>query len=701
MRVSSVCSPGRRPGWRRSIQSYSLRLGFALAAALSLSPYLALADDLTELSLEELLTVEVISVAKRPQPAAEASAAVFVVTQDDIRRTGATTLPELFRFVPGLEVGEIDASNTAVSARGFNWRFSNKLLVLIDGRAVYQSTLSGVFWDQQLVAVEDIERIEVVRGPGATLYGANAVNGVINIVTKHAVDTLGSLIAVGSGVTTGSEQLFGRFQARQGARLGDHGAMRLYVTGRDVPSLVGQSGEQFNDGARVLQTGFRADWEPNDRDAFTLQGDYQVLDYDVTLLSNLSLRLPTLPTRTTLEEAEGFNLIARWTRSLPTGGRLTIQSYFDHVRRTEFDLDVEVSTFDIDVSHYFPWGNRFETIWGVGYRWTDDQVTSTGSILFQDPAVQSNLYSGFVQQDAYFFEKRLRVSAGVKFEHNEFTGFEAQPSIRAIWVDDKNWSAWGALSRAVRIPSRLAMSVDADIGGSPADPANGVFFPVEISLSGDEDLETEELLAIEFGFRKTWQNHIEFDLATYFQRYENILAVPLLPAELRFESNGPGGALIPVAIEQLSQITNGEGGMIYGLEAALQIRMTENWVVKIAGDVKDIDLPVLDEGEADLGRLFQGDTQRYQVSVRSNIDLSDHVSTTVWFRRVGSLLNSGAPGYTDIDLRFGYRLTPKIEVSVLGENLVKARRQEFPSNLYPAPFGAVERKMSVAASIRF
>ena len=307
------------------------------------------ANDLTELSFEELLSLEVTSVAKKPQRVDEASAAVFVITQQDIKKSGVTSIPELLRLAPGLEVGTIDASNSAVSARGFNWRFSNKLLVLVDGRAVYQSVWSGVLWDEQLVPTEDIDRIEIVRGPGATLYGANAVNGVINIVTKHAVDTLGGLAALQGGLTTVSEQGSSRFFARQGARLGGRGAFRLYVTGRDQPSLIDGAGRAFNEGVRSLQTGFRLDWEPNDLDAFTLQGDYQVLDFDVTLTMT-SLFGPELipnqppptmiPDRTTNEESKGYNILGRWSRSWSRDNTLTLQAYFDHTERSEFDLEM-------------------------------------------------------------------------------------------------------------------------------------------------------------------------------------------------------------------------------------------------------------------------------------------------------------------------------------------------------------------------
>ena len=661
----------------------------------------ACADDLTALSFEELLSAEVTSVAKRPQSADEAAAAVFVITQDDIRKTGAHTIPELLRLVPGLEVAEIDANNTAVSARGFNWRFSNKLLVLVDGRAVYQSLWSGVLWDQQLTPVEDIDRIEVVRGPGATLYGANAVNGVVNIVTKHAADTLGGLAVAEGGVTTVSEQGFGRFMARRGGRLGARGAFRLYVTGNDTPSLVDEDGEPFNDGGRAVQTGFRVDWEPNDRDAFTLQGDYQDLDFEVSLSSTGLPGLTLIEDQTSAQEGDGFNLLGRWTRTWPQGDTLTVQSYFNRTTRFEFDVMTEENTFDIDISHYFSWTEQFETIWGVGYRSVNDEAASQGFISFQEPSFNADLFSAFVQQDASFLKNRLRVSVGSKFEHNDFTGFEVQPSLRAIWVGKDDWSAWGAISRAVRTPSRFESSLDVDLGRLDADPANGAPLPVELSLRGDPSLEAEDLLAFEIGVRKAWGRRVALDLTGYSHRYQDLFEV--LPGDvLLLAPVGPGGATVPVAVDQPLLITNAGKAQIHGLEAALQIYPADDWTVKLAGDVKTLNFNESIEANTDtnLNRLFQGDTPEYQFSVRTDYDVSSALTTTLWLRRVGALTQSETEAYTDIDLRVGYRLSPRAEITVSADNLL-GKRREFPSELYPAPFGFVERRVSLSASIRF
>ena len=672
-------------------------IAMTLAAGLAASQ--AHADDLTKLSLEELLSIEVTSVAKRPQLADEAAAALFVITQEDIRKTGAKTIPELLRVVPGLEVASIDANNTAVSARGFNWRFSNKLLVLVDGRAVYQSLWSGVLWDQQLTPVEDIERIEVVRGPGATLYGANAVNGVINIVTKHAADTIGGLADLQGGVTTAAGQGFGRFFARRGGRLGERGAFRLYVTGNDTPSLVDANADPFNAGGRALQTGFRTDWEPNDRDAFTLQGDYQTLDFEVTLTSTDLFNLTTPSEGTSEQEGEGFNVLGRWTRTWSRNNSLTVQTYYDRTMRLEFDVMTQESTFDVDISHYFSWNRQIETIWGLGYRSVDDEAVSTGIINFREPAFNAHLFSAFVQQDAFFFNKRLRLSAGSKFEHNDFTGFEVQPSFRGIWVGD-DWSLWAAVSRAVRTPSRFEASLAVDLGALDSDLAAGRPLPVELSLSGGFDLEAEDLLAFEVGFRKSWGGWGALDVTGYSHRYDDLFEIVRDAPELRFAPIGPGGAPAPVALLQPLLIANAGRAEIHGVEAALQLHPADDWTVKVSADVKDIRFPSPGISDTGLTRLFQGDTPQYQFSIRSDFDAASNLTTTLWLRRVGALIQSETEGYTDLDFRAGYRLSPRAEITLLTENLL-GRRREFPSELYPAPFGFVERKISVSASVRF
>ncbi len=658
------------------------------------------AQDLMDLSLEDLLAIEVTSVAKKPQRVDEAAAAVAVITQEDIRKIGATTVPELLRYVPGVEVGEIDGTSSAVSARGFNYRYANKLLVLIDGRALYQSTQSGVLWDQVMFPVEDIDRIEIIRGPGATLYGANAVNGVINIVTKHAADTLGSLVAAQTGVTTTADQFFGRFAARQGIRLSDNGAMRLYVTGKDVPALVGSDEEPVNSGAQSIQAGFRVDLEPNDKDSFTLQGDIRQLDFDVTL----EFTTPVGPFGSLVFEDEeideGYNILGRWTHSFSDDNQLSVQTYIDDSHRTEFGASFDYTSFDLDISQFIRWGERYETVWGFGYRTVDDKVVGEDVLTYTVEEFYAELYNGYVQQDIHFADKRLRFSLGSKFEHNDFTGFEIQPSARAIWVGEKDWSVWGAVSRAVRTPSRLETSINFDLGTVPPIPELGLFLPLQSALVGSQTLDAEDLLAFEAGWRKSWDQKFELDIAAYYNDYRELVALIQLDPELITAPIGPGGAEVPVTIEQNLGVDNAREGEVYGIEASALWRVTDQWELRLVGDLKDTwfsEVPTA----VGISQVFQGLSPNYQWNIRSDYQLTPELLTVTTLRGVGELEGSPTEGYTDLDFRLAYRPRPQMEFSLIGENLLEAGRREFNSIIYPAPYSEVERKVSATMTLRF
>lgn len=671
--------------------------GLFFCATALFSAQQASADDFTNLSFEELLSTEVTSVAKRPQLADEAAAALFVITQDDIRKTGATTVPELLRLVPGMDVGQVDGTITAVSSRGFNWRFTNKLLVLVDGRAVYQPFISGVVWDMQMVPVENINRIEVIRGPGATLYGANAVNGVINIVTKHAADSLGGEASVRLGTTKESKQSFGRVFAQQGGRFGQSGAYRLYASAKKAPSLADQIGGAIDDGELGIQVGFRTDWEPDAKNAFTLQGDIQEFDYDLTTSNMASSIFSLVPSETSNERSEGFNILGRWSHSVSDTNKVTVQAYVDDLQRTELDADVSMRSYDFDLSHYFSWGKRFETVWGAGYRKSDDEIVSRGFLSYRRPKFSTDLYSAFLQQDVVFYQNRLKLSAGSKFEHNDYTGFETQPSIRAIWIDDKNWSLWGAASRAIRTPSRFETELQIDYGSEPADLGLGL--PVALTLIGDDMAGAEDLIAVEAGFRKTWNNGNRLDISAYHNWYDELIDLALGDTEFIFAPTGPGGSVVPVSIDQDVFITNAKDGETRGVEVALRLHPREWWTLNVAGDYKISDF--IDQPPALLPAFSSGLTPKYQISVRSDFEITPKLDTSVWVRHIDELTDSKTGAYTDLNVNTAYRVTPKLDVNFLAENLLNNGRLEFASELYPTPAGYVEPKASVTANVRF
>ncbi len=463
---------------RQPLARHRRTVRLAFAALVAVAPYAAAgaetpADvDFTALSLEELMDVEVTSVSKRPQRLADAAAAIFVITQEDIRRPGATNIPELLRMVPGVEVARIDANKWAVSVRGFNARFSNKLLVLIDGRSVYSPLFSSVFWDIHDLVLEDIERIEVIRGPGATMWGANAVNGVINIITRSAKDTQGALLSGGGGT---EQRAFGT--ARYGGRIGDNLYYRGYVKAAKLDDGALASGDDGADGFHQSRSGFRLDWEPRDEDTLTLAGDLYRLDNGTTDASHPLFVPPYLSTWDDRGKAEGGSILANWSRHLSA----------------DAGLCGSADVIEADLQHDFSPLSGHRLVWGLGYRYTH---TASDSTLYMRPSPANrseSLFSAFVQDEISLITDQLSLTLGSKFEHNDASGFEVQPTARLLWTPSPNHSLWAAVSRAVRTPS--VSERDADLTAvviPPGTPENPGPLPVEVALVGNDAIDSEE-----------------------------------------------------------------------------------------------------------------------------------------------------------------------------------------------------------------
>ncbi len=403
--------------------------------------------DVTAISLEDLMNLQVTSVSKRAQKLADAAAAIFVITQDDIRRSGAASIPEALRMVPGLEVARIDENKWAIGSRGFNGRFDNKLLVLIDGRSVYTPLFSGVYWNVQDVMLEDVDRIEVIRGPGATLWGANAVDGVINIITKSAKLTQGALVTAEGGNEEETAE-----SARYGGKAGDNVYYRAYAKYSDWEPSVDATGANGSDGWHTIRGGFRVDSNPSKADSLTVQGDLYRTNYGETLT------IPTLtaPYSTTFPNDgnySGGNILGHWNHAFSRSST-SLQMYFDNTNTVDNSLfrDHE-GVYDIDFQHDLHVGESQEFVWGLGYRSIQDSNVSSFTVSLQPNHSWLNQFSGFVQDEVSLFDRRLRVTLGSKFEHNDFTGFEVEPNIRFVGVISKNQSVWAAISRAVRTPA--------------------------------------------------------------------------------------------------------------------------------------------------------------------------------------------------------------------------------------------------------
>ncbi len=589
---------------------------------------------LKKLSLEQLMSIEVRSVSRRAERLSEAASAVQVITREEIRRSGATRLPEALRLATNLQVDQLDAAQWGISARGFNSPLANKLLVLIDGRTVYSPLFAGVFWDAQDVLLEDVEQIEVISGPGATLWGTNAVNGVINITTRPAADTEGLLALAGGGT-----DLHGLGGIRYGTRLGTSARFRVYGKYFDRDGAVLATGEEILNDWTMGQGGFRLDWDPSARDRMTFQGD--LYDDQITVSST--------------EEAvtRGANVIGRWSRQMSERSDLSLQLYVDRVSRdVPGSFDDVLTTYDLDAQHRIALGERNELVWGLGYRLMKDH--------FQAPAVPLELqrvsletFSAFAQDEIALVTNRLHLTVGTKIEHTEYTDFELQPSARLAWKASEDHTLWTAVSRATRTPSRL----DRDVLPGP-------------------NFGSEKLLAYEAGYRGQAAERLTFSLSAYYHDYDDIRSVEVVDGALTIE--------------------NGQEGESYGAELTARYQATDWWRIQVGWTELRVDISPK-PGSTDVSNgASEAVDYRHHGAVRSSVDLPGDWTLDAGLRYVSEVTNPTfpLPGYGELDLRVGWTPTPRLELSVVGQNLLHERHVEFGA---PGSQQAVRRGMYAKA----
>ncbi|MGA2034494.1 MAG: TonB-dependent receptor [Thermoguttaceae bacterium] len=622
------------------------------------------AKDILDLDIDQLSKVDVkvpamdvpiTSVTREPSTIGHSAAAVFVITPEMIRRSGATNVPECLRMVPGLDVAHIDGNKWAISSRGFNGRFGNKLLVMIDGRAVYTPLFSGVYWEVQNVMLEDIQRIEVIRGPGATVWGSNAVNGVINIITKQAQSTQGVLASGGGG---SYERDFGAF--RYGGRTGEGVYYRAYgmYFDRAADSFPADS----HDGCQLGQGGFRVDWDVDrlNTDKITLQGDY----YDGHVQSTTVEPVFPDPSGAFQQSVQknipvtGGNLVARWTHTIDEESSYSWQIYYDRLDRADPALLISQDAYDIDFTHHFLLNDRQQITWGGGYRLVRDDVVNSDWLALFPPGRQINLFSAFLQDEITLVEDHLVFTPGCKLERNDFTGFECQPSARVLWMFDKRSSAWGAISRAVRTPS--IAEEDACIVSLPIFPHVPVF-PV---FFGNPNLKSEAMVAYELGYRVQATDHFSWDVALFFNQYDNLRTVdPTLV---------PG--LPPYFIPFMAQ--NDMWGNTYGLEWSCQWEIAKSW--RLRGYYALLEMQLHARGAAVPGsELDEGASPANQVYLMSSWDLGANVDFDMMLRYVDSLPALGVPSYIEMDLRLAWRPRKHLELAVVGQNLLENHLVQF------------------------
>jgi iron complex outermembrane receptor protein len=608
---------------------------------------------LTQLTLEELMEIEVISVAKKEQKLGEIAAAIFVITQEDIRRSGVTSIPEALRLAPGVTVSRIDGNSWAIGVRGFGSGFSRSLLVLIDGRSVYTPLFAGVYWDVQDTLLEDIDRIEVIRGSGGTIWGANAVNGVINIITKSATETQGLLATAGGG---SEEKGFGSL--RYGGTIGQDFGYRIYGKGfRRDPQFTPHLSDV--DDWQMGQGGFRTDWGLGERDKLTFQGDiYKGYSGMRDLVSSFSAPFSRVVEKNT--DLGGMNLIGRWGRTLSDASDIVLQLYYDRTFRREPRFQERRNTADLDFRHRFKLTGRQELIWGLGYRFTRGDTESVPTLVISPRNRADHLFSAYLQDEIVLVEGLLRLTVGSKFEHNDYSGFESQPSGRLLYTPAAGHVVWASISRAVRTPSRVDRDVAASTAPNPA-------LPLFSRLLGNKDFQSEKVIAYELGYRVQPTDRVFVDLAGFYNRYDDLFSV---------ETGTP--FFEPVRFVFPFQFDNKMKAQVHGIEIAADWRWLDSWRWRFSYSHLRMNLENKPgSNDAVTEASTEGSSPQNQVSLTSFIDLPGNLNFDGILRYVDSLPAQNVSRYFNLDLRLAWHATKNVELSLVGQNLLWGHHAEW------------------------
>jgi iron complex outermembrane receptor protein len=678
---------------------------------------MAAEDDVTELQRlmqqseqpEQRMDATVTSAGRHNQKVAETPAAIYVITQTDIRRSGVTNIPDALRMVPGLDVARIDSNKWAVSSRGFNNRYSNKLLVLMDGREVYNPTFGGVYWEVQDTPLHDIERIEVIRGPGAALWGANAVNGVINIITKTAQETVGGHLSAGVGTYEQNAASF-----RYGHRFSENTAARVWAKGFNRGAFDTVEGRSGNDSWSQARAGFRLDHDSHDGTVATLLGDaYSTLAHQTLELPSLAPPYAIFPNDRS--SYSGFNVLGRWKKALSVTSEISLQGYYDHFYHTDMPPPSEMrsafveerDTFDLEFQHRFQWAEAHKLIWGLGYRLLQDRMSSSAFAIWATPRTNKQLFSAFVQDEYTLIDNSLVLTLGAKLQHNDYTGFEGQPNIRLLWTPDPKNTVWAAVSRAVRTPSRV--ETDASLGVitvPPNSPGNPTSFPVPLNTLGNSAYQSEEVLAYELGYRFKPREDLYLDMALFYNDYKHLRSFDALHPVI--QTNPALAAYLPY--ENLLK------GSAYGGEWLLNWKPLERWQLELAYSYINLQY----EERLGIFASEMGDHPQQQVSARSSLNLTQDLDFDLWVRyvdrlpylsRSSDLLGANVPriprwldeipAYVTLDARLAWRPIKNLELSVVGQNLLDNHHPEFQQEVFSPLRSQVPRSVYVKFDWQF
>ena len=643
--------------------------------------------DISELPLEDLLKLRVTSAGNKDQALSKVGAAIYVITREDIASSGANNIPDLLRLVPGVEVAQIDANQWAISIRGFNSFYANKVLALIDGRALYQPSFSTVLWDQQDVPLEDVERIEVIRGPGGTVWGANAMNGVINIITKHSRDTQGGLMTAGAGSWRTGDGLL-----QYGDKIGSDGTYRAFAKYFDVTHSVfpgGQrapGGERASDGWHSWAAGFRSDWNLSPRDTLTLQGDLRNTIEGGTTLAVFSEPGPSQallnnPIRNVLGDAMGT-----WRHTLAGGSETTLRVYYDRIdRHGEAGTDITNDTVDADFEHHLALGPRNDVVWGVDLRINSDDIRADyNHSLHIVPEHRTIPFGSGFFQDEIRLSNSLFLTLGSKLEHNDYTGFEYEPGAQLVWTPSEHHALWASASKAIRQPNRLDFGTRLNVGLTPVDGMLAL-----VTLSGSSDVKAEQLYDYEAGYRTQIHRRLSLDLATFLSDYHDLeTAEPGTP----YLASNPGAApylVLPLSFANLARARN------YGTELFLQWAPARRWTLSPGYSF----LHMSAQTQAGSGDTFTaaipGSSPKHHFQVSSILKLPRSVEWNATIRYVSRLTAPNIPSYVGADTTLQWRPRDDLQVSITGQNLLSPRHMEFgdvqkiliPSQVQRSVFG--------------
>lgn len=629
--------------------------------------------DLTQVPLEDLMNITVTSVSRKEQKLSQTAAAVFVITQDDIRRSGATNIPDALRMAPGVNVARIDANTWAISIRGFNDRYSDKILVLIDNRSVYMPSFSGVYWDQLDVPLEDIERIEVIRGPGGSAWGANAMNGVINIITMNSKATQKGLAVanVGSAGTTGLIQY--------GGEAGKWGAWRGFGSYSNTGASISQSGGTADDDWHAAHGGFRADLDFDPHDNLMLQGDLYQTGEGQSLTTVLSNQLPSVATLNDRMSVDSGDMQALWTHTLRGGSEISLNVYYNHVDRTDQGNEEDANTTDIDFQQRTKINARNDVVWGLSYRGAADNMRNGYATFWSPHGRTNNVYSAFVQDEIKILDA-LRFTLGTKLENNGYTGFEYEPSARISWAPTDSHMFWVSASQAIRQPDRLDEDLIYDVSIVPL-PQNS--FGV-VQLQSNSGVLAEQLRDYEGGYRTQLRKNLSFDIAGFRGYYRHLETTE--PGTPFFQNSGAGA---PYEVFPL-ELGNSAAGRTYGGEIFATWNVNKRWRLSPGFDLMHMFVHQNLLSPSAAPEIVAGDTPKHQIHLRSSVDLRANLSWDTMLNFVGSLSDQQTPAYARLDMQLCWQPRKPLEIDALGQNLLRARHTEFTDG-YEVNYTQVQR----------